>query len=65
MMFFFVNPATAAAFTSGTTKGTSGSMRQAEELSMTTQPAAAIFGDHSFDKAPPADIRQMSVPAKS
>ena len=32
---------------------------------MTTAPAAAIFGDHSFDTAPPADIRQMSVPAKS
>ena len=32
---------------------------------MTTQPWAPIFGDHSFDTAPPADIRQMSVPLKS
>src|SRR5450631_3764688 len=32
---------------------------------MTTQPCAAIFGDHSFDTVPPADIRQMSVPLKS
>jgi hypothetical protein len=28
-------------------------MRQAEELSITTAPAAPIFGDHSFDTAPP------------
>src|SRR5674476_1495259 len=61
MMFFLVKPATASAFTSGTINGTSGSMRQAEELSITTAPAAAIFGDHSFDTAPPADIRQMST----
>ena len=26
---------------------------------------AAIFGDHSFDAAPPADIRQMSTSEKS
>jgi len=28
-------------------------------------PAAPIFGDHSLDTAPPADIRQMSVSEKS
>ncbi len=28
---------------------------------MTRQPCAPIRGDHSFDTAPPADIRQMSV----
>ena len=33
--------ATASGLTSLTTSGTSGSMRQAEELSMTTAPAAA------------------------
>ena len=65
MMFFLVKPATASAFTSGTISGTSGSMRQAEELSITTAPAAPIFGDHSFDTAPPADIRQMSTSEKS
>ncbi len=32
---------------------------------MTTAPAAAIFGDHSFDTAAPADIRQMSTSEKS
>src|SRR5450631_1776028 len=32
---------------------------------MTTQLCAAIFGDHSFDTVPPADIKQMSVPLKS
>jgi hypothetical protein len=39
--------------TSGTISGTSGSIRQADELSITTAPAAPIFGDHSFDTAPP------------
>ena len=58
-------PATASALTSGTISGTSGSYRQADELSITTAPAAAIFGDHSFDTAPPADIRQISTPEKS
>ena len=65
MMFFLVKPAAASAFTSGTISGTSGSMRQADELSITTAPAAPIFGDHSFDTEPPADIRQMSTSEKS
>ena len=65
MMFFLAKPSSACALTSGTTSGTSGSIRQVEELSMTTAPAAAIFGDQSLDTAPPADIRQMSVPVKS
>src|SRR6516164_10344241 len=65
MMFFLVNPATASAFTSGTISGTSGSIRHTDELSMTTAPCAAIFGDHSFDTAPPADIKQMSTSEKS
>ena len=65
MMFFLENPAAAAAFTSGTTNGTSGSMRQAEELSMTTQPCAPILGAHSFATEPPADMRQMSTSEKS
>jgi hypothetical protein len=65
MMFFLVKPAAASALTSGTISGTSGSIRQAEELSITTVPAAAIFGDHSFDTEPPADIRQISTSEKS
>ena len=40
-------------------------MRQTEELSITTQPCAPMRGDHSFDTAPPADIRQMSTSEKS
>lgn len=65
MMFFFAKSFAASAFTSGTISGTSGSMRQADELSITTAPAAPIFGDHSFDTDPPADIRQMSMSEKS
>src|SRR4051812_29675633 len=37
----------ASALTSGTTSGTSGSMRQALLLSMTTAPALAAIGDDS------------------
>ena len=65
MMRFLAKPSSACAFTSGTTSGTSGSIRQCEELSITTAPVAAMRGDQSFEIAPPADIRQMSVPAKS
>ena len=35
---------TSSGLTSGTTSGTSGSMRQAEELSTTTQPASRAMG---------------------
>gem|GEM_PF-4177666 len=36
-----------SALTSGTTRGTSGAMRKAEELEMTAQPAAAKRGSRS------------------
>jgi hypothetical protein len=65
MMYFFEKPLAASALTSGTTSGTSGSIRQADELSMTTQPRAPILGEYSFDTEPPADIKQMSVSEKS
>ena len=65
MMYFFEKPLAASAFTSGTTRGTSGSIRQADELSMTRQPTAPILGDHSFEMSPPADIRAMSTSRKS
>src|SRR5271154_2322404 len=39
--------ASTAAFTSGTTRGTSGSIRQALELSMTMAPARAAIGLYS------------------
>ena len=32
---------------------------------MTMQPLAPMRGDHSFDTADPADIRQKSTPLKS
>ena len=41
--------------TSDTTSGTSGSMRHADELSMTTAPAAANFGASSLDEVAPAE----------
>ena len=50
------------ALTSGTTNGTAGSMRQAEELSITIGPASAIWGDSRLDVLPPADIKTMSRP---
>ncbi len=65
MMFFLAKPLAAAALTSGTISGTSGSSRQADELSMTTQPRAPILSEYCFDTAPPADMRQMSVSEKS
>ena len=65
MMYLPTKPLAASALTSGTTSGTSGSIRQADELSITTQPLAPILGENSFDTAPPADMRQMSVSEKS
>ncbi len=52
-------------FTSETTSGTSGSLRQAEELSTTVAPAAATLGANSRDMAAPAENRARSSPAKS
>jgi hypothetical protein len=52
-------------FTSGTTRGTSGSMRNADELSMTTQPAAAARGAMTFAFSPPVVRNRRSVPPKS
>src|ERR1700712_1989121 len=52
-------------FTSLTTRGTSGSIRQAEELSITIAPAAAKRGACTFDVAPPAENSAMSMPDRS
>src|ERR1700733_178213 len=46
-----------SAFSSGTTSFLLGSMRQAEELSMTVIPAAANLGAHSREGLPPAENR--------
>src|SRR5687768_10823584 len=43
------------AFTSGTTNFFVGSMRQAEELSITVIPASANLGAHSNEVLPPAE----------
>ena len=49
------------ALTSGTTSGTSGSIRQAEELSITVAPACATTGAKARDVVFPAENRAMSV----
>ena len=41
----------------GTTSGTSGSMRNADELSITTAPSSAATGPHVFDRSAPAEKR--------
>ena len=55
----------AAALTSGTTRGTSGCIRQPDELSMIVAPAAAIFGAYSIEAVLPALSRAMPTPAQS
>ena len=52
-------------FTSETTSGTSGSLRQAEELSITIAPAAATLGAYSRDIDAPAENSARSSPEKS
>ena len=49
-------------FTSLTMSGTSGSIRQADELSMTVTPAAANFGASSLELVAPDENRAMSRP---
>src|SRR5271166_5059655 len=52
----------ASGFTSLTTRGTFSLIRQREELSTTTAPAAAKRGAHSPEVAPPAENRATSKP---
>src|SRR5579859_201617 len=49
---------------SGITSGTCGSMRKAEELSMTTAPAATASGENLFEVALPAENSAISTPSK-
>ena len=56
--------AIASGFTSGITSGTSGSMRNAEELSTTKQPFAAARGPNFLLMEPPAEKSAMSTPSK-
>jgi len=55
----------ASGLTSDTTRGTSGFMRQAEELSTTTAPASANFGANSREAVAPAEKMAMSMPERS
>ena len=65
MMFFLPASLIASGFTSGTIRGTSGSLRKADELSITIGPSLPIFSDQARDTSPPADIRTMSTWEKS
>ena len=55
----------ASALTSGTTSGTAPSMRNAEELSMTTVPLCTAGGAKRCEVALPAENSAMSVPASA
>ena len=55
----------ACGLTSATTNGTVGSIRHADELSITVAPAAATRSAYSRDDVAPAENRAMSRPAKS
>jgi hypothetical protein len=48
--------------TSDTTSGTSGSMRQADELSITVAPAAATLGASTREAVAPAEKSAISRP---
>ena len=56
--------ARSCALTSGTTSGTLGSMRNAEELSITIAPAARAAGANSRLRVAPALKSAMSTPLK-
>src|SRR5690242_21091620 len=57
--------ATSPGLTSGTTNGTSGSIRQALELSTTTAPARAAIGLYSFETEAGVLDSTMSTPANA
>ena len=56
-------PAMLAALISGITSGTSGSIRKADELSMTTAPAATAIGEKRLETLLPAENSAMSTPS--
>ncbi len=51
--------------TSGTTRGTWGSIRKALELSIMMAPYLVMVSANSSDVPPPADTNAMSIPLKS
>ena len=54
-----------SAFTSGTTKGMSASIRKALELSIMTAPYLVIVSANSLEVPAPAEVKAMSTPLKS
>ena len=54
-----------SALHSGTTRGTSSSIRKALELSIMTAPCFVMVSANSFDVPPPALVKAMSTPLKS
>ena len=54
-----------SALHSGTTSGTSSSMRKALELSIITAPYLVMSAANSFDVPAPAEVKAMSTPLKS
>jgi hypothetical protein len=54
----------ASGLISGMTSGTSGCMRNADELSMTTAPACTARGANSLLRALPAEKKAISMPLK-
>ena len=64
-MIPFGTASSVCGLTSATTSGTSGSMRHAEELSMTVAPAAAKRGASSRDDGAPDEKRASSRPVRS
>lgn len=54
--------ASTAALISGTMRGTSGRMRKAEELSMTTAPRSTSTGAKRLERLPPAEKKAISMP---
>ncbi|MFT3686251.1 MAG: hypothetical protein QM783_15245 [Phycisphaerales bacterium] len=62
MMLPFPRGGRASELISGTTSGTLGTMRKAEELSMTTTPASAAAGANCLLGPEPAESRAQSTP---
>ncbi len=58
-------PSRSSGFTCETTSGTVGSIRQADELSITVAPWATAAGASSSETSPPAENSAMSTPSKA
>src|SRR3546814_18319109 len=65
MMLRLPEPLRAWGLTSGTTSGTSGSMRNCEVLSITTAPFRAALGEYSAEILAPGEENTRSMPRKS